>query len=274
MAPTRTYEFDFERRGRPLRRTAFTLPDLTLPESLSPGRLSDRLGLLRHIDGQRRQLDAVATGGVDRERARALTLLTEPSVRRAFDLTHAAARDLDRYGRNAFGWSLLIARRLVEAGVNLVQVNLGNNVCWDTHCDIFPILKEKLFPPTDQSVSALLDDLSESGLLDSTLLVMAGEFGRTPYMQPANAARNRAFPGRNHWGAVQTVWFAGGGVAGGRVVGSSDPTGGHPNRDPQTPETMAATIYHSLGLPQTTAWHDPLGRPHHIYQGNPIAGLL
>src|SRR5262249_19046242 len=162
--------------------TGFTLPNLSLPESLTPARLVDRVGLLRGIDSQRRQLEAAAAG-MDRDRAAAVALLTDGAVRKAFDLSAASARDLDRYGRHSFGWSLLIARRLIEAGVNLVQVNLGNNETWDTHGDIFAILKEKLFPPTDQSVSALLDDLSDRGMLDSTLVVMAGEFGRTPYMQ-------------------------------------------------------------------------------------------
>ena len=100
-------------------------------------------------------------------------------MRAAFDLNKANPRNLDRYGRNAFGWSLLMAARLVEAGVNLVQVNLGNNESWDTHGNAFPHLKEKLFPPTDR-LSALLEDLEQRGLLDSTLIVMAGEFGRTP----------------------------------------------------------------------------------------------
>ena len=137
-----------------------------------------------------------------------------------------------------------MARRLVEAGVNLVQVNLGNNETWDTHGNAFPHLKDKLFPPTDRAVSALLDDLHESGLLDSTLIVMAGEFGRTP-QDLARCRSTTSCPGRDHWGAVQTVFFAGGGVAGGRVVGSSDKIGGYPAADPQTPENMAATIYQS-----------------------------
>ena len=184
---------------------------------------------------------------------------------------NAEPKVLDRYGRHAFGWSLLMARRLVEAGVNLVQVNLGNNETWDTHGNIFPHLKDKLFPPTDQAVSALLDDLNESGLLDSTLIVMAGEFGRTPRI--STLPQFYKLPGRDHWGKVQTVFFAGGGVQGGRVVGSSDKIGGFPRSDPQTPENLAATIYQALGLPQTVAWHDAQDRPHFIYRGEPIAGL-
>jgi uncharacterized protein (DUF1501 family) len=165
-----------------------------------------------------------------------------------------------------------MARRLVEAGVNLVQVNLGNNETWDTHGFLFPHLKEKLFPPTDRALSALLDDLHSSGLLDSTLILMAGEFGRTPKV--TTLPQYYKLPGRDHWGRVQTVFFAGGGVQGGRVVGSSDKIGAFPAADPQTPDSMAATIYHSLGIPSTAAWRDELDRPHHIYHGEPIAALL
>ena len=126
-------------------------------------------------------LDAQAANEpFERYRQAAISLLTDAKVKNAFDVVDAEPKVLDRYGRHAFGWSLLMARRLVEAGVNLVQVNLGNNETWDTHGNMFPHLKEKLFPPTDQALSALLDDLHESGLLDSTLIVMAGEFGRTP----------------------------------------------------------------------------------------------
>ena len=268
-------EYAFDHQERPIkdRGKRFQAPSLSLPHDVGAGRLGDRLGLLRHMDGQRRALDRAATvANFDRFRQGSIALLTDPSVRRAFDVTNAEPRTQDRYGRNAFGWSLLMARRLVEAGVNLVQVNLGNNETWDTHGNAFPHLKDKLFPPTDRALSALLDDLHESGLLDSTLIVMAGEFGRTPKV--TRLPQFYQLAGRDHWGAVQTVFFAGGGVKGGTVVGSSDRIGGHPVNDPQTPENLAATIYHALGLPQTTAWHDAVGRPHHIYHGKPIAGLF
>ena len=225
------------------------------------------------MDRQRADLERLAqVEQFDRFRQKALSLLTDEEVRRALDVTLAEPRVLDRYGRNSFGWSLLMARRLVEAGVNLVQVNLGNNETWDTHGNAFPHLKEKLFPPTDRALSALLDDLHESGLLESTLIVMAGEFGRTPRVTAL--PQYYKLPGRDHWGRVQTVFFAGGGVVGGRVVGSSDRIGGHPASDPQTPEDLAATIYHALGIPPTCAWEDAQGRPHHVYHGRPIAGLL
>lgn len=250
----------------------FQAPHLSLPDGLNMSRLNNRLGLLGSIETQQRQLDQYAsTNQFDRYRQGAISLLTDAKVKAAFDVANADAKTLDRYGRNSFGWSLLMAKRLVEAGVSLVQVNLGNNESWDTHGNAFPNLKNSLFPPTDLAVSALLDDLNESGLLDSTLIVMAGEFGRTPRV--SGLPQHYKLPGRDHWGAVQTAFFAGGGVQGGRVIGSSDKIGAYPAADPQTPENMAATIYEALGIPREAAWKDDLGRPNHIYHGDPIRGL-
>jgi hypothetical protein len=249
----------------------FQAPNLSLPEELGPRRLTDRVSLLALLDRQRRALERAAQAEtLDRHRQQAIALLADRRTQRAFDVTAAEPRVLDRYGRNQFGYSLLMARRLVEAGVNLVQVNLGNNETWDTHQAAFPNLRDKLLPPMDRAVSALLDDLHEAGLLESTLVVMAGEFGRAPRISTLPGVR---LPGRDHWGAVQTVFFTGGGVRGGAVVGSSDRCGGYPASNPQTPENLAATIYEALGLPPTTAWHDPTGRPHFIYHGDPIPGL-
>jgi uncharacterized protein (DUF1501 family) len=267
-------EHEFDHQDRPLahRRQRFHVPDLTLPEGLGGGRLTGRLGLLAHLDRQRADLDRLAgVGRFDARRQAAVSLLTDPRVRRAFDVADADPRHLDRYGRNAFGWSLLMARRLVEAGVALVQVNLGNNETWDTHGNAFPHLKDELLPPMDRSVSALLEDLHGCGLLDSTLVVMAGEFGRTPRISLLPSAYK--LPGRDHWGRVQTVLLAGGGVVGGRVIGASDRIGGHPASDPQAPEDLAATIYRALGIPALAAWRDELGRPHQVYHGVPIGGL-
>jgi uncharacterized protein (DUF1501 family) len=267
------FEFDHQERAYQVKRQAFVVPNLSLPEGVDPGRLDGRLGLLGQIDRQRQALEQTAVAErFDHNHQAAVALLTSPRVRNALDVTRTDPRLLDRYGNNAFGWSLLMARRLVEVGVNLVQVNLGNNETWDTHGNAFPHLKEKLFPPTDRALSALIEDLDESGLLDSTLIVMAGEFGRTPKI--TGLPQYYKLPGRDHWGAVQTVFFAGGGVRGGSVVGSSDKTGGYPATDPQTPENMAATIYHHLGLPATAEWHDAEGRPHAIYHGQPIHRLF
>jgi uncharacterized protein (DUF1501 family) len=165
-----------------------------------------------------------------------------------------------------------MARRLVEVGVNMVQVNMGNFGSWDLHGNNFPCLKNYLFPPTDRAVSALLDDLHESGLLDSTLVVMAGEFGRTPRI--SHIAKNiYKTPGRDHWGPLQTGFFAGGGVHGGAVIGASDANGAYPVADVQTPENFAATIYDALAIPRNADWHDTTGRPYAVYMAEPIRGL-
>jgi hypothetical protein len=266
------FEFDHQERPRTSGEKLFQAPSLTLPQGIGAGRLAGRLALLQEVDRQREDLARMAeVERFDRYRQGALSLLTDGRVRRALDVTTAEPRTLERYGANAFGWSLLMARRLVEAGVNLVQVNLGNNETWDTHGNAFPHLREKLFPPTDRALSALLDDLHDSGMLDSTLIVMAGEFGRTPRI--SLLPQHYRLPGRDHWGAVQSIFFAGGGVRGGTVIGSSDATGGFPASEPQTPENMAATIYQALGIPRAAEWRDDLERPHPVYHGDPIRGL-
>ena len=254
-------------------RRVYQAPNITLSAGLTPDRLNSRLNLLRDLDQQRQALEQSATSQrYDGQRQSAISLLTTPKVRRAFDVTNADVRIQERYGRNSFGWSLLMAYRLVEAGVNMIQVNLGNNETWDMHGDIFPRLKNKLFPPTDRALCALIDDLQASGLLDSTLIVMGSEFGRTPKL--SGSAESYTGPGRNHWGAVQSVFFAGGGIRGGTVIGSSDKHGAYPASSPQLPENMAATIYHALGIPETSMWRDAVERPHHIYYGQPIPGLI
>src|SRR5262245_8209583 len=266
------YEFDHQQRPFKPVRSQFEIPDLSLPQGMDPPRLASRLDVLRRIDEQRSALDRrAAPVGLDRPRQAAVPLLTDPAVRRAFDIRHQPAKDLERYGQNAFGWSLLMAARLVEAGVNLVQVNLGNNETWDTHGNAFPHLKDKLFPPTDRAISALLDDLLARGLLNSTLVVMAGEFGRTPRV--FGLPQHYKLPGRDHWGAAQTVFLAGGGVKGGTVIGSTDKVGAYPATDPYTPENLAAAIYSALGIPKSTMWGDSEGRPHPVYHGEPIRGL-
>jgi uncharacterized protein (DUF1501 family) len=163
-----------------------------------------------------------------------------------------------------------MARRLVETGVSLVQVNLGNNETWDTHQAAFPNLREHLLPPLDLALSALLDDLEASGLLREILVVVGSEFGRTPRVSKLPGA---PLAGRDHWGLSQTVLLAGGGVRGGVVVGATDRIGARPSRDPQTPENLAATIYEALGIPRTCQWQDLAGRPHPVYGGDPIEGL-
>lgn len=264
------YLFDLH-KGQPSdkRDWRYEVPNMTSPTDVAPGRFDDRLTLLRNVDGQ----SIAADSGYARLHAAALDMLADPKVRAAVDVRSAEPRVLERYGDNSFGWSLLMARRLVEAGVNMVQVNMGNFGSWDLHGNNFPCLKNYLFPPTDRAVSALLDDLEESGLLENTLVVMAGEFGRTP--QITHIARNiYKTAGRGHWGPVQTAWFAGGGVRGGTVIGASDAAGAYPSADPQTPENFAATIYHALGIPRDAEWHDVTGRPYRLYMADPIEGLI
>ncbi len=252
--------------------TIFQAPNLKLPADLNSQRFGKRLRLLESIDQQRQALEQSAEAeNYDRHRQSAISLLASKEIRRAFDVTSEDTKTQERYGRNSFGWSLLMAYRMVEAGVNLIQVNLGNNEGWDTHGEAFWRLREKLLPPTDRALSALLDDLNSSGLLDSTMIVMGGEFGRTPKLSVL--PDHYTGPGRDHWGAVQSLFFAGGGVKGGNVIGSSDKIGAYPAANPQKPENMAASIYHSLGIPDTAAWYDDLDRPHHIYHGQPIEGL-
>ncbi len=252
--------------------TLFQAPSLKLQDGLSSNRFDNRLALLNTIDEQRRQLETSAEQyRYDQHRESAVSLLASDKIRKAIDVTNADAKIQERYGRNSFGWSLMMAARMVQAGVNMVQVNLGNNEAWDTHGDAFWRLKDKLFPPTDRALSALLDDLSESGLLDETLVVIASEFGRTPRI--FTLPKVYKSPGRDHWGALQTVLFAGAGVQGGTVIGSSDRNGAYPDSQPQTPENFAATIYDALGLPRDAAWSDVDGRPHFIYHDSPIAGL-
>jgi len=246
--------------------TIFDTPVLTLPEG-GHVRLKSRVGLLETIEQQRRDLDRLAgTQKLDRHRRQALSVLTDPKTSQAFNVENADAKTLARYGKNKFGLSLLMAYRLVAAGVNLVQVNLGKNSSWDTHRRNFVNLKRNLLPHTDRCVSALLDDLAESGLLENTLVVMTGEFGRTPKINKQ--------AGRDHWGPVMTMLFAGGGVRGGTVVGASDNLGAYPISEKQTPENFSATIYQALGIPRNAIWKDMDGRPHEIYRGKPISALM
>ncbi|HTN76960.1 MAG TPA: DUF1501 domain-containing protein, partial [Pirellulaceae bacterium] len=266
------YEFHHERGRETTKDLLFQTPNLALPQGLGIDAFHDRLALVRNLDQQRHDLERAAdVAEFDRHRQAAVSLLTDEKTKQAFNVLKADDKLQESYGKNSFGWSLLMARQLVEAGVSLVQVNLGNNETWDTHQAEFPVLKNYLLPPLDRAVSALLDDLAQRGLLDDTLVVMASEFGRTPRIFTLPGAK---LPGRDHWGAVQTIFFAGGGTKGGVVVGASDRIGAYPAADPHTPENMAATIYHALGLPPTAAWHDDADRPHHLYNGDPIAALF
>ncbi len=250
---------------------AFRAPHLSLPTGLNLRRVADRMALRRDLENQSRALETGAGDeAFDRYQEAAVDLLSNGDAHSAFDLSRANPKQIERYGDHSFGWSLLMARNLVASGVNLIQVNLGNNETWDTHQAAFPNLKNFLLPPLDQSLSALLEDLDASGLLAETMVVVASEFGRTPKIFRLPSAK---LPGRDHWGAVQSVLFAGGGVKGGTVIGSSDKIGAYPAEDPQKPENFAATIYDALGIPRDAQWHDHAKNPFPVYHGNPIKGL-
>jgi hypothetical protein len=269
------YLFDLH-KGQPSDKLdwKFEVPHLSLQEGVLEPRFRDRLALLKSIDEQRKHLDqSPRSAKYNRSRENVVSLISNPKVRHAFDVRNADPKTLERYGNNSYGWSLLMARRLVESGVNMVQVNMGNFGSWDLHGNNFPLLKDYLCPPTDRAVCALLDDLQESGMLDDTLIVMAGEFGRTPRIFNV-APKIYKLPGRDHWAPAQSVLFAGGGIKTGQVIGSTDRDGAYVTSAPQTPENFAATIYDALGIPRDANWHDAAGRPYHVYQADPIEGLM
>lgn len=263
------YEFHHQRGAEKTNDLQFRTPGLALPDGLSDSQFEQRLQLLEKFEQNTQTLKpGKEVESFDRYRDRAISMLGDGKLNQLFDIHNADAESQERYGRNTFGWSLMLARRLVEAGVGYVQVNLGNNETWDTHGNAFPHLKDYLLPPMDRSVSALLDDLDERGLLDSTLVVMAGEFGRTPKVFGLPA--HYALPGRDHWGAVQSLMLAGCGFNGGKIIGSTDNHGGQPKDDRKSAENLAATMYSALGIPRETHWYDFQERPLALYGADPI----
>lgn len=222
--------------------------------------MAERYGARRALLG--------ALGGADNPyHERAFDLLTSSAAQRAFNLSREDERTRQRYGMHPFGQGCLLARRLVEAGVPLVTVNWArDDAFWDTHSDNFNQLKQKLLPPFDRAYAALLDDLSQRGLLDETLVVCLGEFGRTPKINKA--------AGRDHWAACNSVVLAGGGVRGGQVYGASDRQAAYPAHSPVTPQDLAATIYHALGIDPRTELRDPLNRPLPLTSGQPLGALF
>jgi len=232
---------------------AFTVRDVTLPPGIDAARFDGRRALMQQLSQAQRELEASddAMRGMRDYQEKAYSLVTkEPDKLR------------DSYGRTTFGQSCLLARRLIEAGVPFTTVQFGG---WDHHTVLFKSLKEKM-PAFDQGFSGLIADLHARGLLESTLVIAAGEFGRTPKINKDG--------GRDHWASAMSVVVAGGGVPGGQVIGASDRQGGHPISQRQTPENLAATIYETLGVPRTAMWYDQIERPHHIYNADSIPGLI
>jgi hypothetical protein len=260
----------------------FQLGELTLPGQISAARLDDRATLLHSLDRQCRWQDALAGSGKghavenqlldarDTYTEKAFRLLRSAAVRRAFQLDVEDPRLRDRYGRNTHGQSVVLARRLIEAGVRFVTVYDGQYngqlANWDAHADVFSRLKDALLPPADQALAALVDDLAVRGLLDTTLVIAMGEFGRTP--------RINSTAGRDHWPRCYSVVLAGGGVRGGLVFGSSDKLGAYPETDPVTPADLAATLLWRFGLDPTKEMVDLSGRPYKLAEGKPIERIF
>ncbi len=256
----------------------FRLPELSLPANISAARLENRREVMSIIDRSTELLEISGRArGIDAHYQRAFNLLTSRTFRNAFDLSREPAIMRQRYGRTTYGQGCLLARRLVEAGVRFVTVYFAPNIGgqdflggWDTHGfnskPMYPILNNYLIPITDQTLPTLLADLDERGLLDDTLVIWMGEFGRGP--------RINNLAGRDHWPQCYTVLLAGGGVRRGFVYGSSDRIGAFPSANAVRPEDLSATIYHLLGIDPRSEVRDPLNRPLPISSGSVIEGIL
>jgi uncharacterized protein (DUF1501 family) len=231
----------------------FSVPDIIPPPLLAADRLDARRQLLRDVDRFQQSVESKANKhaqAVNVFQQKAFDLMTSAEAKKAFDIRAESDKLREEYGRNALGQSCLMARRLVQAGVRCVTIDHSN---WDTHDNNFSVLKKQLLPWLDAAISTLFRDLSERGLLDSTLVVVTGEFGRTPRIN-TNA-------GRDHWGPVFTVALGGGGIKGGRVLGKSDARAERPASDPQGPEELSATICYLLGIDPEDEFFTPDGRP-------------
>jgi hypothetical protein len=251
-------------------RTRFLTPDVFPPADVSPGRLDDREGLLRRLDRGLDRLPPAAFEAVDANARKGFAVTRSAAVRRAFALDDESPKTRERYGAHLFGQGCLLARRLLEAGVGLVTVywhyeGPEDSPVWDTHQNNFPHLRDRLAPPTDRAVSAVLDDLGARGLLDDTLVIAMGEFGRTP--------RVNKHGGRDHWAGAQSILLAGAGLPAGAAYGSTDRDGGLPAERPVSPADLTATFLHLLGVPAELEVTDRAGRPIRACHGSPLKGL-
>ena len=256
----------------------FRLPELSLPANLTLERLESRREVQRLIDRQSELLDYSALAqGIDSNVEKALTMISSGRVRKAFDLGEESASIRDKYGRTTYGQSCLLARRLVEAGAKFINVYFSNVIGgrsgtggWDTHGfgnnPMYPILKDYLLPLADQTLPTLLEDLDSRGLLNETLVVWMGEFGRSP--------RINNLAGRDHWPQCYTALVAGGGTKRGFVHGASDKLGAYPTTDSVRPDDLAATIFFLLGIDPHTEVRDPVNKPLQIAQGNPVMDIV
>ncbi|WP_020468055.1 DUF1501 domain-containing protein [Zavarzinella formosa] len=242
--------------------------------ALSSARLDGRRALLAKVSEQAKYLnDQPVTKSLDPHVAKAFDMIGSPAAQKAFDLSAESPATRDAYGSHTFGQQCLLARRLVESGVRLVQINwprsnIGGRggAGYDTHANGFKLIEENLYPATDKAYAALFADLAQRGLLDETLVIFFNEFGRTPKINGNN--------GRDHWPFCYSLLLGGGGVKGGRIHGASDKAGAYPTDDPVRPEDLLATIYQCLGVDQEIVMYDGLQRPHHLIDGKPIKTLL
>ena len=245
----------------------FKVDSLTLASGLDIQRVTDRQSLLSDLNKQQNRLERTAVGNrMKSEQQEAYNILTSRKLANAFEVQQESTEVRERYGRHTTGQSLLLARRLVEVGVPVVQVNVGNAQNWDNHGNIFPTLKDRLLPPLDKGLAALLQDLDERGMLEDTFVVLIGEFGRTPKINDK--------AGRDHWGPCFSALFAGGGVQGGRVIGESDPRGGYPVKSPFSPEDFGASVYSVLGIDPGSEIRDRFDRPMRLNSGSVISELF
>jgi hypothetical protein len=247
----------------------WTIPALTLLDGLDTARLDHRRALLEAVERQQTTLQQQATSSMNSQQEEAFRLLSSSQVRNAFDLNAEPDAVRDRYGRNIHGQCVLMARRLLEHGVPFVSVNWQNDGqnFWDTHGNNFVRLKRDLIPPADQALSAVLTDLKDRGMLDDTLVVWVGEFGRRPQISAAHA-------GREHHPFCYSGLMAGGGIRGGAVYGASDEIARYPIENPVSPKDLVATMLHALGVPAGMTMNDMTGRPHLLYGGSPILPLF
>jgi hypothetical protein len=253
-------------------RPDFQVDSLRLAPGMEINRLDDRRALLEEVNRQQTGFASLAEGRrLSDQQQRAFTLLTSGRVARAFELDREPAATRDRYGRHAFGQSLLLARRLVQAGVPVVQANMGRVQNWDTHGENFNRLKSRLLPPLDHGMAALLDDLEATGLLADTLVILLGEFGRAPRI---TMQRGEKSPGRDHWAPCFTGLFAGAGVRGGQVLGKSDKIAAYPVTPPYSPDDLGATVYHVLGVDPAAEVRDRQDRPVQLNRGTVMQGLF
>jgi hypothetical protein len=243
----------------------FRVDALTLAQGLDFSRLEQRRSLLKTLDDKTAVAHSNATFRMTEDQKLAFNMLSSGKLTQAFELQRESEDMRNRYGRHPFGQSLLLARRLVQAGVPIVQANMGPVQNWDSHQAIFKTMTGRLISPLDHAVSALLDDLDETGLLNDTMVMVIGEFGRTPKIN--------AEGGRDHWGPCFTGLFAGAGVQGGKVIGKSDEIAAYPDSVAYSPDDIGATIYSALGIDPHSSVRDRLGRPVHLNTGSVIEAL-